>query len=43
MNDKEFEGSRKALEAKRRELRLQGKGMKQLEAKPLSEGEVNTL
>ena len=43
LTDREFEGSRKALEAKRKSLRRQGKGGKLNAAEPLSAAEENCL
>jgi hypothetical protein len=41
--DREFETSRKALEAKRKELRREGKGCKQNAAEPLTKAEQDKL
>ena len=43
MNGNDFETSRKALEAKRKDLRRQGKGEKLNAAEALTEGEENVL
>ena len=43
MNGNDFETSRKALEAKRKDLRRQGKGAKLNAAEALTEGEENAL
>ena len=43
LNDKQYEGSRQAIEAKRKELRRKGKGRRQNAAQPLTEGEENSL
>jgi len=41
--DREFEESRQALEAKRKNLRKQGKGLRSNAAQPLKEGEEELL
>ena len=43
LDDREFESSRKVLEAKRKELRRQGKGRRVNAAQPLSTGEEGKL
>ena len=43
LNDREFEGSRKALEAKRKELRKKGKGRKKNAAEALTRKEEEKL
>ena len=43
MTDREFEGSRRALEAKRKDLRREGKGRRQNAAEALTEGDEKCL
>ena len=43
LTDKEFEGSRRALEAKRKSLRRRGKGEKVNAAEPLTEQDEECL